>query len=91
VHVQLLASTHDVTIHRLAAGADAIGSYVGTKANTPWIWIAMDTKTRQVIAFHVGDCSPDNARNLATLTATRFNPVIKAFCQRLASPSPSGS
>jgi len=32
-------------------------SFVQKKANTQWIWIAMDATTRQIIAFHVGDRS----------------------------------
>jgi insertion element IS1 protein InsB len=29
-----------------------------------WIWIAMDAKTRQIIAFHVGDRSRESANAL---------------------------
>lgn len=32
-------------------------SFVHKKANKPWIWIAIDAKSRQVMAFHVGDRS----------------------------------
>jgi insertion element IS1 protein InsB len=39
-------------------------SFVGKKANKPWIWIAMDANTRQVIAFHVGDRSRESAQEL---------------------------
>jgi insertion element IS1 protein InsB len=39
-------------------------SFVGKRANKPWIWIAMDARTRQVIAFHVGDRSRESARRL---------------------------
>jgi insertion element IS1 protein InsB len=31
-------------------------------ANKQWIWIAMDAKMRQVIAFHVGDRSRKSAK-----------------------------
>src|SRR6266540_7303370 len=34
------------------------------EAYKQWIWIAMDAKTRQVIAFHVGDRSRDSAKQL---------------------------
>ena len=37
---------------RLEAEADARWSFVQKKANTPWIWLAMDAITRQIIAFH---------------------------------------
>jgi insertion element IS1 protein InsB len=35
-----------------------------SKANKQWLWIAMDAKTRQVIAFHVGDRSRRSAKRL---------------------------
>jgi insertion element IS1 protein InsB len=35
------------------------------KANKQWIWIAMDAKTRQGIAFPVGDRSRRSARRLS--------------------------
>jgi insertion element IS1 protein InsB len=36
----------------------------GKKANKLWIWIAMDAKTRQVIAFHMGDRSGESGEQL---------------------------
>jgi insertion element IS1 protein InsB len=39
-------------------------SFVGKRANKPWIWIALDTTTRQVIAFHLGDRSGESAQAL---------------------------
>ena len=34
------------------------------KANKQWIWIAQCRRTRQVIAFHVGDRSRESAKKL---------------------------
>jgi len=39
-------------------------SFVGKRANKQWIWIAMDARTRQVIAFHDGDRRRDSAKQL---------------------------
>ncbi len=39
-------------------------SFVGNKKNKQWIWLAMDAKTRQVIALYVGDRSKRSARIL---------------------------
>jgi IS1 family transposase len=39
-------------------------SFVQKKANKPWIWLAMDAATRQIIAFHVGDRSRESAKAL---------------------------
>jgi insertion element IS1 protein InsB len=64
LHVQLPARPTDVVIRRLEAEADELWSFVGKKANKPWLWIAMDAKTRQVIAFHVGDRSRESAKEL---------------------------
>ena len=51
-------------LRRLEAEADELWSCVKKKANKPWIWIAMDATTRQIIAFHVGDRSRDSAKAL---------------------------
>jgi insertion element IS1 protein InsB len=64
LHVQLPVSPTDVVIRQLEAEADEMWSFVGKRANKQWIWIAMDARTRQVIAFHVGDRSRESARQL---------------------------
>ena len=62
--VQLPVSPTDVVIRQLEAEADELWSIVQKKAYKQWIWIAMDAKTRQIIAFHVGDRSRDSAQQL---------------------------
>ena len=64
LYVQLPVKPPDVVIQRLEAEADEMWSFVGKRANKQWIWIAMDARTRQVIAFHVGDRSRESARQL---------------------------
>ena len=64
LHVEPIACTPDVMIQRLDVEADEMCSFVGKKANKQWIWIAMDVKTRQIIAFHVGDRSRKSAKQL---------------------------
>ena len=49
---------------RLEAEADELWSFVQKKANRQWLWIAMDAKTRQVMAFPVSDRSRDRAKEL---------------------------
>jgi insertion element IS1 protein InsB len=51
-------------LRRLEVEADEMASFVQKKVNKPWIWIAMDAKSRQVIAFHVGDRSRRSAQHL---------------------------
>src|SRR5262245_19539045 len=53
-----------VMLQRLKAEPDTLWSFVGTKANRQWVWIATDAATRQVIAFHVGDRSGQSAKAL---------------------------
>jgi insertion element IS1 protein InsB len=64
LHVQPVASPREVIIGRLEVEADEMWSFVKQKANKQWIWIAMDTQTRQIIAFHVGDRSHESAKQL---------------------------
>jgi IS1 family transposase len=64
LHTQPIAYIPDVTIHRLDAEADEMWSFVGKKANKQRIWLAMDAKTRQVMAFHVGDRGRESAKQL---------------------------
>jgi insertion element IS1 protein InsB len=64
LHVQPVTCKHNVMIQRLEAEADEVASFVKKKANKQWIWIAMDAKSRQVIAFRVGDRSRRSAKRL---------------------------
>jgi insertion element IS1 protein InsB len=64
LYVRLPNRPTDVVLLRLEAEADEMWSFVQQKANKQWIWIAMDAKTRQVIAFHVGDRRRDSAKEL---------------------------
>ncbi len=64
LHVQPVSCQHDVLIQRLEVEADELASFVQKKANKRWVWIAMDAKTRQIIACHVGDRSHTSAEHL---------------------------
>jgi insertion element IS1 protein InsB len=64
LHVQPVSCTHEVLMQRLEVEADEMASFVQKKANKQWVWIAMDAKTRQIIAFHVGDRSHKSAEHL---------------------------
>jgi len=61
LHGQPGRGTQDVMLQRLAVEADAMASFVQQKAHTPWVWLAMDAKSRQIIAFHGGDRSRRSA------------------------------
>ena len=64
LHVRLPGRHRDVMRRCLEAEADELGSFVQQKANKPWLWLAMERTTRQIIAFHVGDRSRKSARQL---------------------------
>jgi insertion element IS1 protein InsB len=64
LNVQPITSHHDVMIQRLEIEADDMSSVVQKKAHKPWMWLAMDAKTRQVMAVHVGDRSRKSAKRL---------------------------
>ena len=64
LHVMLPTHPSKVLIHTLEAEADEMWSFVENKANKQWIWLAMDAKSRQIIAFHVGDRSRESAKAL---------------------------
>ncbi len=43
---------------------DEMWSYVGNKKNQQWLWLVMDAKTRQILAFQVGDRSKQTGESL---------------------------
>ena len=53
-----------VVFFRFEAEVDEMWSFVGSKSNKQWIWIALDRETRQVIAFSIGKRNEDSCREL---------------------------
>jgi hypothetical protein len=51
-------------LRQLEAETDEMWSFVAKEANRQRLWIAMDAKTRQVMAFHIGDRSRNNGEQL---------------------------
>jgi len=58
------SSTPAVTLQRLEVELGGLWSFAGKQAKRYWPWIALDTTTRQVLAFHVGDRSSQSAQAL---------------------------
>ncbi len=44
--------------------ADEMWSYVGNKKNRQWLWLVMHAKSRQIVAFHIGDRSKKSGQAL---------------------------
>ena len=39
-------------------------SFIGQKTNKLWLWLVIDSRSRQALEFHVGDRSQNSARQL---------------------------
>ncbi len=55
LNASVLADNEEFTVVILEA--DEMWSYVGNKKNQQWLWLVMHSKSRQIVAFHVGDRS----------------------------------
>ena len=64
LNVSVTQIDNRILIQRLEVEADELLSFVKHKKNKQWLWLAMDVKTKQVLAFHVGDRSTRSARKL---------------------------
>ena len=76
IDLQSAGGSDAVSLFTLAVEADEMWSFVAKKSNKQWIGIALDAKTRQIIAFHVGDrsreCPTTLEENTGRLPATRY-------------------
>ncbi len=64
LNYQSRLKTDKLIIWSLESEVDEMWSFVGSKENKQWIWIAMDAKSKQIIAFYVGDRSQESAKKL---------------------------
>jgi IS1 family transposase len=62
--VQPVSCPRDVLSQRLEVEADELASFVQKQAYKQWGWLAMDAKTRQIMALHVGDRSHTSVEHL---------------------------
>jgi len=61
LNCQVKAFAEELIIYTFESEIDEIQSFVGKKANKQWVWLAIDVKSRQIIALHVGDRSGQSA------------------------------
>jgi IS1 family transposase len=54
---------------------DKMGSFVGSKANKQWIWLAIDADNRELVGVFVGDHSRQGAKGL-----WQFLPAVYRQC-----------
>ncbi len=64
LNFQVEAEAEELIIYTLESEIDEMLSFVGKKASKQWIWIALDVKSRRIVAFHVGDRSGQSAKTL---------------------------
>jgi len=57
VNVQPISGNQEVMSQRHEGEADDRASWVQKQTHQQWIWLAMDAKTRQIMACHVGERS----------------------------------
>jgi hypothetical protein len=64
LNAQAVPCNGAVMMQRLEMAVAAMARFVPKKGHKQWIWLAMDARSRQVIAFHVGDRSRQSAKRL---------------------------
>ena len=42
---------------RLSVQMDELWSFVDSKGNQQWVWLALDAQTREIVGVHIGDRS----------------------------------
>ena len=74
----------------LVLEGDEMWSFVGNKENDQWLWLVMHSKTRQILAFHVGKRTkasgealmaklPQELKKKPTFTLTNSQLISKLF------------
>jgi insertion element IS1 protein InsB len=64
---------------RLTLECDEVWSFVGSKKNKVWIWIALDAQTRRVIAMHFGDRDRAAAQRLWDKLPSEYRRQAKCY------------
>ena len=64
LNFQVKAQAAELIIYTLESEIDEMFSFVSQKKNKQWISMALDVKSRQIIAVHVGDRSRQSAKAL---------------------------
>lgn len=49
---------------KMTIECDEMWSFVENKENKQWIWLALDTKTREIVGVYVGERSRESAKKL---------------------------
>lgn len=55
---------HPKKLGKLTIQLDEMWSFVGSKENKQWIWLALDADTREIVGVFIGDRSRQSAKQL---------------------------
>jgi hypothetical protein len=58
---ELYSKERGVRVEFYGIQLDELWSFVGKRSNKQWLWLALNPINRQIIAFHVGGRSADDA------------------------------
>ena len=56
--------SHNEELTVITTQIDEMWSYVGNKQNQQWLWMTIAVKSRQILAFHIGDRSKSSGEML---------------------------
>lgn len=65
--------------------ADELWSFVGSKGDVHWVWVALDVGTRRVLAMVVGDRSAATAKRLWDALPRGYRTGVTVYTDFLAS------
>ena len=65
--------------------ADELWSFVGSKDDVHWVWVALDADTRRVLGMVVGDRSAGTARRLWDALPRGYRTGVTVYTDFLAS------
>ncbi len=58
---------------------DEMWSFVGRKANKQWLWIALNSETREIVGLYVGDRSSQGAQGLWASIPEEYKELSQFF------------
>ncbi|MBP3956908.1 hypothetical protein J8F10_16680 [Gemmata sp. G18] len=65
--------------------ADEMWSFVGSKGDVRWVWVALDAGTRRVLAMVVGDRSAGTTQRFGSALPRGFRTGVTVYTDFLAS------
>ena len=82
LNAEVVAENEDFEVFVLEA--DEMWSFVGNKKNDQWLWLVMHSKTRQILAFHVGKRDKAAAEALMNKLPTELKKKAHFYTDKFA-------